>query len=112
MESRVCWSLGSSQISMPRDWALVSLEPAFSPAMRRLVDLETEPVILAPRDSRRSVRSVRLKSFRVPVRTIVLPAKGESMVWFGSRWSLLVRFTPQFVRRVKVSVAAVEWRYS
>jgi len=52
VESRVCLSLGSSQISMLRDWALVSLEPAFSPAMRRSVDLEIEPVTLAPRDSR------------------------------------------------------------
>lgn len=85
IESRVCWSLASSQTSIPSDSALESLEPALSPAMRRSVDLETEPVTLAPRDSSFSVRSVRVNCWSVPVRTMVFPENGESMEVDGSR---------------------------
>src|SRR5699024_8768823 len=64
----------SERTGTPRDWALVSLEPAASPATTKLVFLETEPLALPPFFTIKASASLRERLSRVPVTTMVLPA--------------------------------------
>ena len=69
-------SLSSSIISMPSDLAFSNLLPASSPASRKLVDLDTDPVTRPPAASITDVAFALLKVGRVPVITKVLPLNG------------------------------------
>src|SRR5690606_34349384 len=76
----------SSSTSTPRLWALVNLEPAFSPATRKSVLAETLPATLQPSCSSKALASSRLMPLAtsVPVMTAVLPLNGKSSASTGS----------------------------
>ncbi len=69
-------SPSSSITSTPSCCALVSLEPASTPAITRSVFLETLPVTFAPNACSRCLASSQVKVDNVPVGTIVFPASG------------------------------------
>src|SRR5688572_26111869 len=69
-------SSASSMMSTPSDFAFSSLLPASSPATRKLVAFDTEPVTRPPAASITAVAFALLKVGRVPVITAVFPLNG------------------------------------
>ena len=59
--------------------ASFSFEPAPGPATTRSVFADTDPATFAPRLSARALASLRVIFSRLPVKTTVLPATGESV---------------------------------
>ena len=58
---------------MPKSWAFVSLEPAFSTTINKSVCLETELATVAPCDSSHADVSRLENRDNAPVNTIFLP---------------------------------------
>src|SRR5690606_8727004 len=99
--SRRWTNAASSMIGTPSDSALVSLEaPGDSPTTTAVVDLDTLPGDLPPRDLMAASASSRVKPASVPVTTMDLPA---STCDVGSTGSGPTKLTPAARRRSMIS---------
>src|SRR5690625_1770051 len=102
----------SSRISTPSFWAWVSLLPARSPATRKSVWLDTDPVTRAPSASSLSFAWLRVNSVKAPVSTTVLPAKILSVAMASLRPSGAWGCTPWWRNCAMISrlcVSAKKW---